>query len=96
MYKIKTPRVYIHERVKHYRICYERMQRLMKNISSKEQPVIVNDEQLDKISRDNGWPMIASKRTGELKRSGDPIIIFNTFRWAKSEEVKEPNQDEEN
>ena len=72
--------------------CVERMERMMSCIQSAEQPKVVNDEELDAISKEYNWPEIAGRRTGEIKRIGDPAIIFNRFRWAEANDIKKLKQ----
>jgi len=92
MYPIKAPAVYIHQRVMDSPKCMERMERMMGCIESTEPPRVVNDEELDAISKEHNWPGIAGKRTGEIKRIGNPAIIFNRFRWVEADEIKKLKQ----
>lgn len=88
MYPIKAPAVYIHQRVMDDPKCMARMERMMSCIESTEPPKVVNDEELDAISKGRNWQGIAGKRTGEINRIGDPDIVFNRFRWVEADDIK--------
>ncbi|NOZ23093.1 MAG: hypothetical protein GXP25_18625 [Planctomycetes bacterium] len=81
MYPIKTPAVYVHERVTEDPRCMTRMERMMNCIESDQPPQVVSDEELNRISGELNWRgEMSGKRTGQLKRTGDPTIVFNRFR----------------
>lgn len=89
MYAVRTPAVYIHKRVQEDPRCVARMERMMRRIESAQPPQVVDDEDLDAISQKCNWAgEISGKRTGELKRTGDPTVIFNRFRWAGPDVMK--------
>ncbi|MEW6357399.1 MAG: radical SAM protein [Planctomycetota bacterium] len=89
MYSIKAPAVYIHERALKDPRCVKRMERMMNGIKAEQPPKVVNDTELNRLSGELNWcgEMSGGKRTGQLKRSGDPIIIFNSFRWVNDAEM---------
>jgi len=90
VYAIKTPAVYVHERVKDDPRCVERLERMMPCIETAQPPVVVNDEELSAVSERHNWMgEMSGKRTGQLKRTGDPIIVFNRFRWVEPDEMAE-------
>ena len=85
MVTIKPPIVLVHESVYKSELTKNRLNRMMENIHTKDFRV-VNDAQLNEAIKLNGWLNYGGKRTGEIKRTSDPAIIFNTFRFASNEE----------
>jgi len=89
MYSVETPAVYIQERVTDDPRCVARMERMMNCIHSQQSPRVVSDEELNQVSAEMNWRgEIAGKRTGQLKRTGDPAIIFNRFRWVDDKKMR--------
>ena len=86
MYSVSPPKIYVHERVMDRPECVERMGRMVAAMDYAGQPEVVTDGQLNAIAEAEGWSRMGRKRTGELERSGDPAIVFNTFRWPTPEE----------
>lgn len=88
MYSIRTPAVYVHERVMQDARSVRRMERLMKCIETERSPEVVSDEELNRISGELNWcGEMSGKRTGQLGRTGDPTIIFNRFRWIDDQDM---------
>ncbi len=86
MYSIRPPAVYIHESVLAKPECVARMERMLSAIEGPD-PVTVDDAQLNELSAAGEWDV--PRRLGELHRTGDPTIIFNTFRWWTPEQEAE-------
>ncbi len=87
MVKITPPIVLVHESVYKSELTKNRLDRMMQNIETDDFR-IVNDFQLNEAIKQNGWLNYGAKRTGEIKRTSDPAIIFNTFRFAENEEFR--------
>ena len=87
MYEMRPPRIYVHERVLEKPACVERLERMVAAIDCADEPVVVNDEQLNEISRTSGWSAMGSRRTGEFKRTGDPTLVFGAFTWPAPAEL---------
>ncbi len=81
MYQITPRNVYVHERVLDDPRCVERMQRMMGAIEPDEPPIVVDDAQLNEVSREKHWDRVTKWRTGQYNRTRDPEIIFNTYAW---------------
>lgn len=86
MYEITAPAIYIHESVYRSPLALARTERMLARVEGPA-PVTVNDADLDEISRDNNWH-VGGLRLGQLKRTGDPTLIFNTFRWYDEAQAK--------
>ena len=86
MYQVNAPAVYVHERVEADPCCLARVERMMSRIECERDAAVVGDAELDEICAQHGWSEMGGLRTGEINRTGDPIVIFNTFRWATAEE----------
>ncbi|MBD3183619.1 hypothetical protein GF312_15115 [Candidatus Poribacteria bacterium] len=91
MLNMKPPRIYIHKSVYDDEKAIRRLDRIMTCIQT-DNIDIVNDENLAFAVEENNWLDMSSKRTGELKRENDPIMIFNTFRFLPEEEFKKLNR----
>lgn len=87
MYRISPPKIYVHERALERPECVERMNRMLPAIDYEGAPEVVDDAQLNEISRIGGWSALGGHRTGELKRTGDPTLVFSTFTWPNGEEL---------
>ncbi len=87
MVKIKPPIVLVHESVYESELTKNRLDRMMQNIETDDFRT-VNDFQLNEAIKQNGWLNYGAKRTGEIRRTSDPAIIFNTFRFAEDEEFR--------
>lgn len=88
VYLIRPPKIYVHKRVLDRPDCVARMDRMLAAIDYGPKPEVVTDEELNETSRSQGWPDIGGRRTGELKRTGDPSLIFNAFTWPSPDELK--------
>lgn len=88
MYIIHPPAVYIHRRVTEDRRCLDRVERLLSGIRCEAEPVVVDDAGLNDVCAAHNWSALAHLRTGETGRSGDPVVIFNTFAWQSEDERK--------
>ena len=87
MVKMKPPKVYVHKRVFDSEPPKRRFDRMMGSIQAGETH-LVDDAALEGVVRASGWRTTGSKRTGEIKRKSDPIIVFNTFRFLPEEESR--------
>ena len=87
MVKMTPPRVYIHKSVKDSEFASKRLNRMMEGMETDEIH-LVDDAALEEAIKENGWREMAPKRTGEIKRDSDPIIIFNTFRFLSDDGFK--------
>jgi len=87
MLKMKPPKVYIHKRVYESNLAQKRLDRMMENIETGDVQ-LVDDASLEEAVKANKWRERAGKRTGEIKRKFDPIIVFNTFRFLSEEEFR--------
>ena len=92
MYPLSPPKIYIHKRVLDRPECVARLNRMLAAIDYSAEPEVVSDEALNEISRTQSWPAIAGRRTGELKRAGDPTLIFNAFTWPSTDELQARQQ----
>lgn len=90
MYQINAPAVYVHESVLDLPAAQARMERMLAQVQGPA-PVVVSDAELDDLSRANGWH-VTGVRLGQLKRTGDPTLIFNTYRWRSEAEAAEARQ----
>lgn len=45
------------------------------------QPEIVSAARLAEVVRERGWRRLEGRRTGALRRSGDPDVVLNAFVW---------------
>jgi len=86
MYKVKAPKIYVHEEVTKDPACMKRMERMLSSIECETDPVTVGDEELNEISGRRGWSSMGDKRTGERKLGPETIVIFNKFRWMGEDE----------
>jgi len=93
MYRISPPKIYVHGRALSRPECVERMNRMLAAIDYEDDPEVVDDAQLNEISRRAGWSALGARRTGEFKRTGDPTLVFSTFTWPSSEELT-PRQEQ--
>jgi len=85
MVKMNSPEVMIHESVYDNEMARKRLDKMMESIRT-DRVIRVDDAMLDKAIRKHGWIDVSGKRTGELKRQGDPFIVFSTFRfWSDAE-----------
>jgi hypothetical protein len=82
---LEPPAVYTNETVLKDHRAKERLDRMMSKI---ETPKVgtVNDEQMDEIIRQNQWR--SSRRMTGKRRQGDPVIVFDTYRWAPKDWVE--------
>ena len=87
MYHVGPPKIYVHERVLAKPECVARLRRMVAAMDYPDEPEVVDDEELDAISADSGWSAMGGHRTGELKRTGDPTLIFNTFTWPTPDDL---------
>jgi spore photoproduct lyase len=87
MVKMKPPKVYVHKRVYESELSKNRLDRMMESIETDDLQ-LVDDVSLEEAVKVNGWLQLAGKRTGEIKRKSDPIIVFNTFRFLPNEQFK--------
>lgn len=87
MYTYRAPAIYVHESVYGLPAAQARAERLLAAVDGPP-PVTVDDAALDAISREGGWTT-PGVRLGQLKRSGDPVLVLNTFRWRTPEEDRE-------
>jgi spore photoproduct lyase len=87
MYPFQPPAIYLHESVCKIPAALARAERMLAQIDGPE-PVVVDDAQLDELSHANRWDA-SGVRLGQLKRTGDPALIFNTFRWRTPQEAQE-------
>ena len=93
MYPIRTPAVFIHERVLDDARCVARMERMMPHIETAQPPRVVSDRELNELSGRYNWPgELHGKRTGQLQRDGDPVVVFNRFRWLEPEQMAQLKQ----
>ena len=84
---MKPPKVYIHKRVYESKLARKRLDRMMENIETGDVQ-LVDDASLEEAVKTNKWREQAGKRTGDINRKFDPIIVFNTFRFLPEEEFK--------
>ncbi len=87
MYETNPPAVYVHESVARLPAAQARLERMLTHVHGPA-PVVVSDADLDEISRVNEWH-VTGRRLGQLKRTGDPTLIFSTYRWYSDEEARE-------
>jgi len=87
MINMNPPSVIVHELVYESDLTRNRLNKMIANIKTSDVQ-IVDDARFDEIVRTDGWLDHAAKRTGEIKRKLDPVIIFNTFRFASGEEFR--------
>lgn len=87
MIKMKPPKVYIHESVYRNELSKKRLDRMIGSMEVNDVQV-VDDEKLVRAIKDNSWLEMGAKRTGEIHRKDDPIMVFNTFRFLPSEELR--------
>ena len=86
MVKMNPPEVYIHASVYENQAAKDRLQRLMAAVKA-DHVRIVDDEGLAQVVDDHGWSGLSPKRTGEIDRRTDPILVFNTFRFLPEDEL---------
>ena len=85
MFKLNPPKVYVHKSVYENEFSRKRFDRMMENIETDDLR-LVDDAALEEAVTANNWLNMASKRTGEIGRESDPILIFNTFRFLSRED----------
>lgn len=86
MYGFHPPAIYVHESVLTNPAAHARAQRMLASIDGPT-PMVVDDAQLNDISGANRWDA-GGVRLGQLKRTGDPSLVLNTFRWRTPEETE--------
>lgn len=85
MVKMNPPKVYVHKSVYENDLSRKRLDRMMEKVETDDLR-LVDDASLEEAVKANNWLNMASKRTGEIGRESDPILIFNTFRFLSREE----------
>jgi len=85
MMRLNAPAVYFTEDVAKDARCTERMNRMMRFITT-ERVEKVDDAALSRIALASGWHEPRLK--GEMRPYQEPPILFNTFRWHSDEEKK--------
>jgi len=88
MYSIKSPAVYITERVRRDPRCVARLERMMKHVVT-DQVVHVSDEELDDIVAKGS--LQPQGRTGMMGGGSDTperVLLFDAFSWRTMDEEK--------
>ena len=87
MYEVSTPEVIVVDRVRRDALASARLDRMLEAITF-ERMVEVDDAGLAEIVEQRGWRG-PRRRTGQLRMTRDPVLIFNTFRWPTPDEAAE-------
>lgn len=88
MVKMKPPKVYIHDSILADKLSKKRLDKMISAMEA-ENLQVVDDSALAEAIKVHKWREMGPKRTGELGRKDDPIVIFNNFRFLSNEENKE-------
>lgn len=80
MYELKPPAVYAHESVIASSLYRTRLDRVLSSLAKTVEPIVYKDDDLPELIKDN---RILAGRVpmGTLKEVGDPVLLFNTFRF---------------
>ena len=88
MFKLNPPKVYAHKSVYNSDLSRKRLDRMMESIETNDLR-LVDDATLEEAVKANNWLNMARKCTGEIGRTSDPTLIFNTFRFLSREDFRD-------
>jgi DNA repair photolyase len=86
MYPIDAPAVYAHEKVMADVTCRARVERVAKALMRPREVVTYTDAALPDLIHDQGL-LETRKVMGTLSEVPDPVLLFDTFRFGREEEV---------